>query len=156
MKPITAICLTAFIFAAGCEAASPTRDEVEVKNKELTASFFNHFSAGDVDAAFELVSDEASWWVAGDLPFSGTKTKAEYLQIVGNIQTGFPDGLRLDATSMIAEGQKIAVEVSSYGEHVNGKTYTNKYHFLITIQNGEIIEVKEYMDTLHLFLLLQP
>jgi hypothetical protein len=34
------------------------------------------------------MSDDVKWWVPGDLPFSGTKTKAEYLQIVGSIQRG--------------------------------------------------------------------
>ncbi len=57
---------------------------------------------------------------------------------------------------MIAEGNQVAVEVESYGEHANGKTYNNKYHFLITIESGKITEVKEYMDTLHLYQLIQP
>lgn len=124
--------------------------------KELVSKFFEYFSNGDIDDAFALVSDDASWWVPGDLPFSGSKTKAEYLQIVAGIQSGFPDGLALAVTSMIAEGNKVAAEVSSNGNHVNGRKYTNKYHFLITVDGGQFSEIKEYMDTLHLFQLIQP
>ncbi len=125
-------------------------------NKELVADFFRQFSDGNIADAFSKVGDAASWWVPGDLPFSGTKSKDEYLQIVNSIQQGFPAGLRLEAGSMIAEGDQVAVEVESSGEHVNGRTYNNKYHFLITIENGQISYVKEYMDTLHLYQLIQP
>ena len=58
--------------------------------------FFEEFSRGDIDAAFAMVSDDVRWWVPGDLPFSGTKSKAEYLQVVGAIQQGFPQRLHLD------------------------------------------------------------
>jgi len=66
----------------------PTEKSVESANKELVSRFFRLFNSGDVDAAFVLVSDDVSWWVPGDLPFSGTKTKVEYLGIVAGIQGG--------------------------------------------------------------------
>jgi hypothetical protein len=40
-------------------------------------SWHPHFSDGEIDQAFSLVNDDVSWRVPGDLPFSGTKTKAE-------------------------------------------------------------------------------
>jgi ketosteroid isomerase-like protein len=155
----TALALMTIIGLVGCDSngGSPSGDHSQVmRNKELVSTFFEHFSAGEIDPAFALVSDDVSWWVPGDLPFSGTKTKEEYMQVVGSIQKGFPDGLELQATGMIAEGNQVAVEVASFGKHVNGKTHTNKYHFLITIEDGKIVDVKEYMDTLHLFQLIQP
>lgn len=144
---------------AGCAtqmASSGDNDRLELQNKEIVSDSFERFSEGATDTAFEMVSDDVAWWVAGDLPFSGTKTKTEYLQVVAAIQKGFPDGLQLNPTSMIAEGHKVAVEVASYGEHVSGKTYTNRYHFLITIKDHKLVDVKEYMDTLHLYQLLAP
>jgi hypothetical protein len=60
---------------------------------ELVKIFFQHFSTGELDQAFALVSNYVSWWVPGDLPFSGTKTKAQYMQVVGRIQQGFPGGM---------------------------------------------------------------
>ncbi len=154
--------LQLYTCANGCSALHET---VELSSKsgakimgtkDLVSEFFKEFSAGNIDAAFKMVSEDASWWVPGNLPFSGTKTKAEYLQIVGNIQNGFPDGLKLTVKSMIAEGDMVAVEVVSDGKHVNGRTYANEYHFLITVRGGQIVAVKEYMDTLHLYQLIQP
>ena len=144
---------------SGCDSGSAPRareDSIAKENKELVSAFFQYFSDGEIDQAFALVDDDVSWWVPGDLPFSGTKTKAEYMQVVASIQQGFPDGLRLVVTSMIAEGNQVAAEVASEGTHANGKDYMNRYHFLITIEDGKMVDVKEYMDTLHLFQLIQP
>ena len=123
-------------------------------NKTIVSTFFEHFSNAQIKEAFSLVSDEVKWWVPGNLPFSGTKSKSEYMQVVSSIQTGFPDGLKLIVRSMIAEGNQVAAEVESDGKHANGKYYNNKYHFLITIEAGRMTEVKEYMDTLHLYQLI--
>ena len=54
------------------------------------------------------------------------------MQVGGSIQQVFPDGVELVATAMIAEGNQVAVE------------------------GGKMVDVKEYMDTLHLLQLIQP
>jgi uncharacterized protein len=126
-----------------------------MNNKEIVYLFFEQVTLGNIDNAFALVDDDVNWWVPGTLPFSGNKTKPEYLQIVEAIKKGFPSGFALNVVSTIAEGNKVAAEVESSGNHISGKTYNNKYHFLIEIKNDKIISVKEYMDTLHLFQLLQ-
>ena len=168
MKPIMISSLV-ILMLAGCAGHSMNHSAVhedhrrrhnnfvtQDENKKIVSDFFEQFSAGRIDEAFSMVSDDVRWWVPGDLPFSGTKSKSEYLEVVGAIQNGFPGGLELNATSMLAEGNKVAVEVASYGEHANGKTYKNQYHFLITIEESKIVDVKEYMDTLHLYQLIMP
>jgi ketosteroid isomerase-like protein len=61
------------------------------------------------------------------------------------------NGLKMPVKGLIAEGDKVAVEVVSHGELQNGRTYTNEYHMLMTIRDGRISEVKEYLDTQHVF-----
>ena len=119
-------------------------------NRELVETFFERITRGDIDQAFTVVDDDVEWWVPGTLPFSGTKDKAGYMKVVGAIRSGFPTGFALLVVGMVAEGDKVAAEVESEGTHVNGKPYRNKYHFLITLQDGRFVAVKEYMDTLHL------
>jgi uncharacterized protein len=120
------------------------------QNKQLVESFFAALNRGAIPEAFALVADDVSWWVPGTLPFSGTKTKAEYMVVVGLIQTGFPGGLAFELRGLTAEGERVAVEVESLGKHISGKTYNNRYHFLFVVRGGRIVAVKEYMDTLHL------
>lgn len=117
---------------------------------QIVEQFFLYLTAGKIAEAFALVSDDVKWWVPGTLPFSGTKTKAEYMYVVGRIQAGFPAGLAFKVNGLTTEGERVAAEVESLGEHVNGKTYNNRYHFLFVIRGERIVEVREYMDTLHL------
>lgn len=119
-------------------------------NKAVVRQFFEHFNAGRVDEAFQLVHPQVKWWVPEGLPFSGTKDRAQYLQIVQQIRRGFPTGFSITPTTALAEGNRVAVEASSSGTHVNGKSYNNRYHFLFEVDQGQIVGVKEYMNTLHL------
>jgi len=125
-------------------------------NKRIVAHFFDAFSRGAIDEAFAAMDDSATWWVPGTLPFSGIKSKAQYLQIVGSSRNGFPAGIRFEVKSLVAESDSVAAEVESLGQHKNGKTYNNKYHFLFRLKGGKFVEVKEYMDTLHLHDLITP
>jgi len=129
---------------------------IDQSGKALIQGFFDTLNTGDYDKAFSVVDDAVVWWVPGTLPFSGEKTKAQYMGIVRQIQNGFPNGFALNVKTMIAEGAKVAAEVESKGVHANGKTYNNKYHFLFEVQGGKITRVKEYMDTLHLYHLITP
>jgi len=61
------------------------------------------------------------------------------------------NGLTLTVKSSLAEGDKVALEVESQGELHNGRIYNQEYHFLMTIGDGKITSVKEYLDTQHLF-----
>jgi len=126
-----------------------------MNNKGIVISFFEHVSNGNTDEAFNLVDENVNWWIPGNLPFSGNKSKEEYLHIVTAIKNGFPTGFKLTLSSVISEDNKVAAEVASSGNHVNGKAYNNKYHFLFEIENSKILSVKEYMDTQHLYNLLQ-
>jgi len=50
---------------------------------------------------------------------------------------------------MVAEGDKVAVEVESLGTLRNGRVYNNEYHTLLTIRDDKICAVREYLDTFH-------
>jgi ketosteroid isomerase-like protein len=41
----------------------------------------------------------------------------------------------------------VAAEVVCTGEHMNGKSYNNQYHFLFVVRDAQIVAVNEYMDT---------
>ena len=34
-------------------------------NKQTAGEFFARFSAGDIPGAVDLLSDDATWWIAG-------------------------------------------------------------------------------------------
>ena len=65
----------------------------------------------------------------------------------GAIYEVFPQGLQFTVLDMVAEGDKVAVEAVSEGEHASGQTYSNEYHFLFEFRDGKLLRLKEYMDT---------
>ena len=121
-------------------------------NKNLVLNFFENFSAGNVDAALALMADTATWWVAGKpdkFALAGTKTKAQFAELVQGIGAAMPKGLRVIPQGLTAEGDRVAAEAESYGEMATGKIYNNLYHFLFEVRDGKIQAVREYLDTMH-------
>jgi ketosteroid isomerase-like protein len=96
-------------------------------NKATVEKFFTALNEGDVEAVVATYADDGC------------------VQTMGN--TLFPQGLRFDIQAMTAEGDRVAVEATSEGEHISGQTYTNEYHFLFEFRDGKLLRLKEYMDT---------
>ena len=119
------------------------------ENKQLVRTFFENFSAGKMEDVLATLDDNATWWVAGNFALSGTKTKEEFTALAEELGPMTPNGIRLTPTAFTAEGDRVAVEATSYAEMVNGKIYNNEYHFLIEVRDGKIQAVREYLDTMH-------
>jgi hypothetical protein len=123
-------------------------------NKTLASEFFARFSANDIAGALDTMADDATWWIAGKPELSsaaGVHSKEQIARIFYNMAGQLKDGLKMTVKSVIAEGDKVAVEIESYGELRNGRIYNNEYHTSMTIRDGKISEVREYLDTHHVF-----
>ncbi len=130
------------------------------ENKKLASRSFDRFSANDIAGALETMADDATWWIAGkpaDLSAAGVHSKEQMARLFHNMVGRLQNGLRMTVKSSIAEGDRVALEVESYGELKNGRVYNQEYHTLMMIRGGKISEVREYLDTQHVFLTwLQP
>jgi len=123
-------------------------------NKKLATEFLARFSANDITGALATMADDATWWIAGkpdQLPAAGRYSKEKIARLFHNMAGQLKTGLTMTVRSMIGEGESVAVEVVSYGELNNGRTYNQEYHMLMTIRDGKIWEVREYLDTQHVF-----
>ena len=116
------------------------------ENKKIAKKFFEALSTGS-DKYLDFYTDDSVIWTAGDNAIGGTRTKKEIINFAQNILAAFPSGITFKITGMTAEEEKVAVEVSGEAIHAAGQTYNNQYHFLLRIQDGKILELKEYMDT---------
>jgi ketosteroid isomerase-like protein len=118
-------------------------------NKKIVLQFWENFSAGDYSSALDMLSHDATWWVAGSTSLSGTYSKSEFSTLLEQVVPLAPNGLTVTPNLMTAEDDRVSVEATSYGEISNGKTYKNIYHFMMVINKGKIIAVREYLDTEH-------
>lgn len=120
-------------------------------NKAIVADFFETFSKGDVPGVIDRMHDDGSWWVSGAIEgMSGTYPKAMLAELLDGARALYREGaLRITPISMIAEGDRVAVEATSFATMEDGRVYANSYHFLVTLRDGKIATVREYMDTIH-------
>ena len=116
------------------------------ENKKIAIKFFEALSSGS-ETYLDFYTDDSIIWTAGDNAIGGTRTKQEIIEFAQGVLDSFPNGITFKITGITAENERVAVEVNGEAIHASGKPYNNKYHFLLTIKNKKIIELKEYMDT---------
>lgn len=126
---------------------------IEEQNVALANKFAETFSSGDVDAIVNALAPNAEYWVSGTIDgMSGSYTPQELGKLLGGVTTIYKGGaLKITPIATTAQGNRVAVEAEGYAELNDGRIYNPKYHFLFEIEGGEIIRVREYLDTKHAF-----
>jgi ketosteroid isomerase-like protein len=122
---------------------------LEARNRALARRFVDAISRADVDAIVAAYAPDGTCWTSGTMPISGTFGVDQVAAASRGVLTVFPEGLRFTIHAMTAESDRVAIEAESYGKHVSGKLYNNKYHFVLRARGGKIVEWREYMDTMH-------
>jgi ketosteroid isomerase-like protein len=123
-------------------------------NKQIATEFFSRFSANDIEGALDTMADDATWWIAGrpaSTPVAGIQSKTRIARIFYRMIEQTTDGLRMTVKNMTADGDRVALELESYGKLKNGRIYNQEYHTLMVIRDGKISAVREYLDTQHVF-----
>ncbi|MEH6636328.1 MAG: nuclear transport factor 2 family protein [Halioglobus sp.] len=116
-------------------------------NKALVSEFFAALNRGDTNTVINTYAVNGNLQTMGNTLISGTFSRDQIAASVAGIFEVFPKGLKFTDLTMVAEGDKVAVEAVSEGEHVSGQTYGNEYHFLFEFHDGKLLKLKEYMDT---------
>ena len=116
-------------------------------NKAIVTGFFEALNKGDVDTIVNTYAENGCVQTMGDTLISGIFSREQIAASAGGIFDVFPDGLTFTVLGMVGEGDKVAVEATSKGEHISGQTYSNEYHFLFEFREGKLLKLKEYMDT---------
>jgi ketosteroid isomerase-like protein len=82
-------------------------------NKHLPHQFIDRFTANDIAGALDLMTDDATWWIAGkpdQLPASGVYSKEQIARLLHNMIGQLLNGLRITVKSLVCEGDKVAME----------------------------------------------
>ncbi|HTE50989.1 MAG TPA: nuclear transport factor 2 family protein [Kofleriaceae bacterium] len=121
-------------------------------SKQIASDLFARLSASDVAGAMDLMTDDVTWHIPGKkelLPTAGVYDKNRLRRLFDRMLSQLVGGLKMKVVSAIAEGDRVALEVESSGDLQNGREYRQQYHFAITLRDGKIATVHEYLDTLH-------
>jgi len=123
-------------------------------SRRLCHDLFERFSASDIDGVMDLIADDATWRIPGKPELNraaGDYDKPRLRALFDRMLSALDGGLKMTVLGTVAEGDRVAVEVESSGDLRNGRRYRQQYHFLITVRDGKIASVREYLDTQHAF-----
>ena len=104
----------------------------------------------DMDTVRDLFAEDATWWLGGELPLSGTWRGRDAIlgDFLGSIPRLYqPETISIEITSLIAEGDVVAMEWTSRALTTAGEAYENQCAGVFTVRDGKIAAVREYMDT---------
>ena len=90
------------------------------------------------------------WFFIGSHRFAGTlKGKDQIMNDLFNVLGDQLEGtgISLEIKQLIAEGDKVVAEMQGTARSVSGKDYNNTYNIILTVKDGLIREMREYLDT---------
>ena len=122
-------------------------------NVALVSDFLAAMGRVDIPALSELLADDASWWLGGDLPVSGLYEGKQ--AVIGGFLASAaalfePGSLGFDLRFVSDAGDRVVVEYVGNGRGAaTGKSYHNAYCTIFEVRDGKIHAVREYLDTAH-------
>ncbi len=119
------------------------------ENKQVVIDFYDAAARGDMDRCFSLLSDDITWTNIGSTRLSGTyKGKQELVErLLGPLFSQLRAGIRSRIERLVGEDDIVVAQTSGVAETLDGRPYNNTYCQVMRLRDGQIIEVKEYMDT---------
>jgi uncharacterized protein len=123
-------------------------------NVAVARRFYDCFSAGDLEGVMATMSEDSRFRVPGkpdEFGSAGWYDKAKIRRLFEVMIGRLKSGLKMSVLDVMADGDRVALQVESRGELDNGRVYNNEYFVLMTIADGKICEVREYNDTLHAY-----
>jgi ketosteroid isomerase-like protein len=121
--------------------------DIAERNKQLARELVGAMNRADTQWFLDNYADDVVVWTMGNTLISGQYNKDQVAGFADSIFEAFPTGISFTIHGMVAEGDTVAMETESSGQHVSGKHYNNFYHMLVKFRDGKITLLKEYLDT---------
>lgn len=118
------------------------------QNKKTVIKFIEAFSDGDAETAKICLAPDAVTYAKGFGKLSGPRAYEIIIATTETFKNIIPSGLCPSFKSVIAEGDKVAVEFEGDATLANGERYCNQYSMIFTLYGGKIKSVNEYYCTL--------
>jgi uncharacterized protein len=118
--------------------------------KSAVMKFFEGINVGDMEAAANAFAEDATFWVPGSLPFSGTLHGRKAIlekNLLPSMKLSLPGTLKVEVRNIIAEGDLVAVEWVTSRKTISGRDYLNYFNGLFQVRDGKIQSLREYLDT---------
>jgi uncharacterized protein len=119
------------------------------KNVQIVKDFFAAIGRGDKEGLLALVAEDIEWIIPGkDWPLAGThRGHAGVGQVLqkasGEVETTYPE-----PPEFVAQGDRVVVVGVATGKiKATNKPFKDDWVFDITVRNGKLTKIREYIDT---------
>jgi uncharacterized protein len=122
------------------------------ESKAVITRYMRAIQERDLTAVRDCFAEDATWWLRGELPISGTWRGRDAIvdDFLGTAISYYdPESVHIEVTSVLAEGETVAAEWTSRARTAGGDPYENHCAAVFRVRNGRIQAVREYMDTLY-------
>lgn len=118
-------------------------------NIRTVKAFFAAMGRGDKQAMLEFLAEDIEWIIPGeDWPLAGTHRGhagvVDLFQAASKeLETSFPA-----PPEFVAQGDRVLVIGSAKGSvKATGKAWVDDWVFAITVRDGKLTNIREYIDT---------
>ena len=119
------------------------------ENVQTVKDFFAALGSGDKHRLLSLVVEDIEWIIPGeDWPLAGTHRGhaglAEVLQkATDEVEMTYPE-----PPEFVAQGDRVLVVGVATGKiKATNRAFKDDWVFAITVQNGKVTKIREYIDT---------
>src|SRR6202522_957167 len=119
------------------------------KNVQVVKDFFAAMGSGDKQRLLSSVAEDIDWIIPGeDWPLAGTHRGHAGLENLlqkanETVETSFPE-----PPEFIAQGDRVLVVGVATGKiKATNRAFKDDWVFDITVRNGKVTHIKEYIDT---------
>ena len=119
------------------------------ENVQVVKDFFAAMGGGDKQALLALVAEDIEWIIPGeDWPLAGTHrghagVAATLRKASEEVEMAYPK-----PPEFVAQGDRVLVIGVATGKiYATNKPYRDEWVFDITLRDGKVAHIKEYIDT---------
>ena len=106
-------------------------------SKLLANQFIGAIAAGDLEAAFSLVAEDAAMWVDTRLAPAGRYDKRSLRELLGKFVHAVNGVSKVQVSNVVDNGQYAQLD-TVWHLQLGGRSYVNKYHIAVIGRDGKI------------------
>jgi ketosteroid isomerase-like protein len=119
------------------------------ENVQVVKAFFEAIGSGDKQRLLELAAEDIEWILPGkDWPLAGTyRGHAGLAELVKKESDTIEMSLS-EPREFVAQGDRVLVVGAAKGTiKATNKPFEDEWIFAITVRNGKLVGIREYIDT---------
>ena len=119
------------------------------ENIQIVKDFFAALGCGDRQGLLALCADDIEWIIpGGDWPLAGTRRGHAGLADLFQTASEKVETSLMEPREFVAQGDRVLVVGFARGRiKTTNRTWEDHWVFAITVRNGKLTNIREYIDT---------